>query len=90
MLTSARARFYGLNLGIPLVCAAVVFLLFDMTRIDIAFSDLFYDPLHQVFPLGHVRLFELDRRGGDYRGAVIVRLAAVPAGKAARVASGTG
>ena len=58
MLTSARVRFYRLNLGIPLVCAAVVFLLFDMTRIDIAFSDLFYDPLHQVFPLGHVRLFE--------------------------------
>lgn len=58
MLTSARARFYGLNLGIPLVCAVVVFLLFDMTRIDIAFSNLFYDPLHQVFPLEHVRLFE--------------------------------
>ncbi|MBA1377709.1 phosphatase PAP2 family protein [Pseudomonas brassicacearum] len=58
MLTSARARFYGLNLGIPLACAAVVFLLFDMTRIDIAFSDLFYDPLHQAFPLEHVRLFE--------------------------------
>ncbi|WP_434695935.1 phosphatase PAP2 family protein [Pseudomonas sp. Z1-14] len=58
MLTSARARFYGLNLGIPLACAAVVFLLFDLTRIDIAISNLFYDPLHQVFPLGHVRLFE--------------------------------
>ncbi|NUT82676.1 phosphatase PAP2 family protein [Pseudomonas sp. NA13] len=58
MLTSARARFYGLNLGIPLLCATVVFLLFDMTRVDIAFSNLFYDPLHQVFPLEHVRLFE--------------------------------
>ncbi|MCI0993011.1 phosphatase PAP2 family protein [Pseudomonas corrugata] len=58
MLTSARSRFYGLNLGIPLVCAAVVFLLFDMTRIDIAFSDLFYDPVHQLFPLEHVKLFE--------------------------------
>lgn len=58
MLTSARARFYGLNLGIPLACAAVVFLLFDLARIDIAISNLFYDPLHQVFPLGHVRLFE--------------------------------
>ncbi len=38
--------------------AVVVFLLFDMTRIDIAFSNLLYDPLHQVFPLEHVRLFE--------------------------------
>lgn len=58
MPMSARSRFYGLNLGIPLACAAVVFLLFDMTHIDIAFSNLFYDPLHQVFPLEHVRLFE--------------------------------
>lgn len=58
MLTSARSRFYGLNLGIPLLCAAVVFLLFDMTRIDIAISDFFYDPVHQVFPLEHVHLFE--------------------------------
>lgn len=58
MLPSARARFYALNLGIPLACAAVVFLLFDLTRIDIAISDFFYDPLHQVFALGHVRLFE--------------------------------
>ena len=58
MLPSARARFYGLNLGIPLACAAVVFLLFDLTHVDIAISDFFYDPLHQVFALGHVRLFE--------------------------------
>lgn len=41
MLTSSRYRFYWVNFGIPLACAVVVFLLFDMTRIDIAFSDLF-------------------------------------------------
>ncbi|MDU9036565.1 phosphatase PAP2 family protein [Pseudomonas corrugata] len=58
MLTSARARFYAANFGIPLLCAAVVFLLFDMTRIDIAISDFFYDPVHQVFPLEHVYWFE--------------------------------
>jgi hypothetical protein len=34
-----------------------------MTRIDIAISNLFYDPLHQVFPLEHVRLFEQIRTG---------------------------
>lgn len=36
----------------------MVFLLFDMTRIDIAISNFFYDPVHQVFPLEHVHLFE--------------------------------
>jgi membrane-associated PAP2 superfamily phosphatase len=46
------------NFGIPLICAAVVFLLFDMTKIDIAFSDLFYDPATQLFPLEHVYWFE--------------------------------
>ena len=41
MLTASRYRFYWVNFGIPLACAAVVFLMFDMTTIDIAFSDLF-------------------------------------------------
>ena len=58
MLTSSRYRFYWVNFGIPLACAVVVFLLFDLTRIDIAFSDLFYDPATRVFPLAHVHLFE--------------------------------
>ncbi|PXX58865.1 Membrane-associated enzyme, PAP2 (acid phosphatase) superfamily [Pseudomonas sp. LAMO17WK12:I10] len=50
--------FYKWNLGLPLLCAALVFLMFDMTRIDIAFSDLFFDPLSQTFPLDHSHLFE--------------------------------
>lgn len=58
MLTSSRYRFYWVNFGIPLACAVVVFLMFDLTKIDIAFSDLFYDPATRVFPLEHVRLFE--------------------------------
>lgn len=58
MLTASRYRFYWVNFGIPLACAVVVFLLFDMTKIDIAFSDLFYDPATRLFPLQHVHLFE--------------------------------
>lgn len=48
MLTSSRYRFYWVNFGIPLACAVAVFLMFDMTKIDIAFSDLFYDPVTGV------------------------------------------
>lgn len=58
MLTSSRSRFYWVNFGIPLVCAAVVFLMFDMTRIDIAFSNLLFDPVAQIFPLDKVHFFE--------------------------------
>ncbi|AZC54979.1 phosphatase PAP2 family protein [Pseudomonas chlororaphis] len=60
-LSRSRAdawRFYGWNLGLPLLCAALVFLMFDMTKIDIAFSDLFFDPVSQTFPLDHSHLFE--------------------------------
>lgn len=55
---SVPVRFYAWNFGVPLACAAVVFLLFDMTRIDIAFSNLFYEPITQTFPLDQVHFFE--------------------------------
>jgi membrane-associated PAP2 superfamily phosphatase len=57
-MQSTSHRFYWLNFGIPLACAAVVFLMFDMTSIDRAFSNLFFDPISQTFPIDHVRLFE--------------------------------
>lgn len=53
-----KSRFYAYNFGIPLLCAAVVFLLFDRTKIDIAFSNLLFDPLTQTFPLDKIHLFE--------------------------------
>lgn len=53
-----KSRFYAYNLGIPLVCAAVVFLMFDMTNIDIAFSNLLFDPLSQTFPIDKIHFFE--------------------------------
>lgn len=58
MLTSSPYRFYWVNFGIPLFCAAVVFLMFDMTKIDIAFSNLLFDPVTQSFPLDKVHFFE--------------------------------
>ncbi|SEN41710.1 Membrane-associated enzyme, PAP2 (acid phosphatase) superfamily [Pseudomonas sp. ok272] len=42
-------RFYWLNLGIPLLCAVLVLVLFDLTSLDVAISKLFYDPATQVF-----------------------------------------
>jgi len=53
-----KSRFYAYNFGIPLLCAALVFLMFDMTRIDIAFSNLLFDPLSQSFPLDKIHFFE--------------------------------
>lgn len=58
MLTSSPYRFYWVNFGIPLACAAAVFLMFDMTKIDIAFSNLLFDPVTQGFPLDKVHFFE--------------------------------
>ena len=54
MNSFTRYRFYWINFGVPLACAAVVFLMFDLTKIDIAFNNLFYDPVTQTFPLDHV------------------------------------
>ena len=58
MPLSARSRFYLINLGVPRLCAALVFLCFDLTRLDIAISDLFYDKVAGVFPVGESHLFE--------------------------------
>ena len=41
MLNFPDYRFYWVNFGIPLACAVAVFLMFDMTTIDIAFNNFF-------------------------------------------------
>lgn len=51
-------RFYWLNLGLPLLCAALVFVLFDLTSLDITISNLFFDPVTQTFPVGHMQAVE--------------------------------
>ena len=45
------ARFYLINFGIPLLLVVAVFCAFDLTNLDIAFSNLFYGPVAHVFPL---------------------------------------
>ncbi|WP_166359506.1 phosphatase PAP2 family protein [Pseudomonas akapageensis] len=50
--------FYRTNLGLPLLLAVVVFLLFDLTDLDRVLSNLIYDPSIGLFPLEHNELFE--------------------------------
>ncbi|WP_374005057.1 phosphatase PAP2 family protein [Pseudomonas cichorii] len=47
-----------MNVGIPLLLAALVFVIFDLTELDVTLSNLLYDPVTQVFPFQHDRLFE--------------------------------
>ncbi|KAA8716049.1 phosphatase PAP2 family protein [Pseudomonas cannabina] len=60
MMTSnhARSRFYGINLGLPVFFALLVFVAFDLTDLDRQLSDLLFDSAAGVFPIGHIRLFE--------------------------------
>lgn len=55
---SPRATFYYSNLGLPLLLALLTFLVFDLTELDRLFSNLFYDPVAGVFPIGESHLFE--------------------------------
>ncbi|WP_085633609.1 MULTISPECIES: phosphatase PAP2 family protein [unclassified Pseudomonas] len=52
------SRYYLFNFGIPLACAALVFAVFDMTHLDVAFSNLLFDPVSQLFPIEQNHLFE--------------------------------
>lgn len=54
----SRSAFYYRNLGLPLLLALLTFLAFDLTELDRLFSNLFYDPVAGVFPIGESHLFE--------------------------------
>ncbi|KPW16212.1 phosphatase PAP2 family protein [Pseudomonas syringae] len=56
--SSARLRFYGINLGVPVFFALLVFVTFDLTTIDRQLTDLFFDSTAGVFPIGQSHLFE--------------------------------
>ncbi|RWU23945.1 PAP2 family protein [Pseudomonas alkylphenolica] len=58
MQQRSRTRFYLNNLGLPLLLAAMVFLLFDLTRLDQWISNLLLDPVSGQFPLLHDQWFE--------------------------------
>ncbi|MFK8329578.1 phosphatase PAP2 family protein [Pseudomonas sp. BJa5] len=55
---TSRKAFYLVNLGIPLLLAAVVFLMFDLTHLDRWISNLLLDPASGQFPLLHDQWFE--------------------------------
>ena len=55
---SARSAFYCRNAGLPLLLALMTFLIFDLSSLDRLFSNLFYDPIAGVFPIGESHLFE--------------------------------
>ncbi|SQF97901.1 PAP2 superfamily protein [Paucimonas lemoignei] len=55
---SARSAFYCRNAGLPLLLALMTFLIFDLSSLDRLFSNLFYDPVAGVFPIGESHLFE--------------------------------
>ncbi|QXI40821.1 phosphatase PAP2 family protein [Pseudomonas xantholysinigenes] len=55
---SQRARFYLYNLGLPLLLAGVVFVLFDLTTLDRWISNALYEPASGQFVLQHNTWFE--------------------------------
>lgn len=58
MPAPSRKDFYLINLGVPLLLAAAVFLLFDQTRLDRLISDLLLDPSSHLFIYQHDYWFE--------------------------------
>ncbi len=58
MQVGSRKAYYLFNLGIPLLLATLVFLLFDLTSLDRLISNLVLDPATGQFPLLHDQWFE--------------------------------
>ncbi|MEG0557946.1 MAG: phosphatase PAP2 family protein, partial [Comamonas sp.] len=58
MHQGSRKAFYLSNLGVPLLLAAIVFMMFDLTRLDQMISNLLLDPVSGQFPLLHDQWFE--------------------------------
>lgn len=58
MSQTVRHRFYLSHVGIPLLCAAAVFVLFDLSNLDVILSNLLYNPDSHTFVLQHSYLFE--------------------------------
>lgn len=55
---NSKSRFYFNHVGIPLLMALVLFISFDLTRLDVILSDWMYNATTQAFPLEHNKLFE--------------------------------
>lgn len=57
-MPNSRNRFYFNHVGIPLLLALVLFVSFDLTGLDVRFSDWIYNASTHAFPLQHSKLFE--------------------------------
>lgn len=58
MQQGSRKAFYLNNLGVPLLLAAIVFMLFDLTQLDRLISNMLLDPVTGEFPYLHDQFFE--------------------------------
>jgi membrane-associated PAP2 superfamily phosphatase len=54
----SRSRFYLNHAGVPLLLALLLFVSFDLTGLDVIFSDWMYNTATHAFPLQHSKLFE--------------------------------
>ena len=59
MQAPSRSRFYLFNLGLPMLLAMAVFLVFDLTELDRAISNLLVDPASGQFLMRQSRWFEI-------------------------------
>lgn len=54
----SRGRFLALHLALPLALAAALLVVFELTPLDTAIADRFYDPIERAFPLRNTFLLE--------------------------------
>jgi len=67
-----RRRFYSWHAGVPLLLAALLLAVFELTALDRWINDLFYDAAQQQFPLRKQAFLEhVLHRGGKYAVALI-------------------
>ncbi|WP_447652307.1 phosphatase PAP2 family protein [Pseudomonas abietaniphila] len=57
-MNSSRNRFYLTYLGVPLLIALCLFVVFDLTDLDVLISDALYNTTTHQFVMGHNKLFE--------------------------------
>ncbi len=57
-MNNPKHQFYLINIGLPLFLALMVFVVFDLTQLDVAISNLLYNADTKTFWLEHNKLFE--------------------------------
>lgn len=57
-MNNPKLQFYLINIGLPLFLALSIFVVFDLTQLDVAISNLLYNADSHTFWLEHNKLFE--------------------------------